>query len=150
MYVKSFLGGTYNETILKESTEICSPTDTRANLEHSYYEMPRFQDTKFPWSFLTQTYVQALGTVTQFPLECVWQDRPNSQTKRGGYLREMGVGGSFTRTVWRWRIKYHGVRKRQVIRKDCQRQFEVNQMKSARSQGKQVWIIKIGEKFIPE
>ena len=44
---KSFLRGTYNKTILKESRQVHSPSNARTSLEHSFYVMPRFQETKF-------------------------------------------------------------------------------------------------------
>jgi hypothetical protein len=45
--LKSILKGTYNKTILKESTQICSLTKARTDLEHSFYRMAWFQETKF-------------------------------------------------------------------------------------------------------
>jgi hypothetical protein len=44
---------------------MCLPTKARA-LEHSLYRMPRFQETKFPWTF-------RLGTAPRFsgPVELV-------------------------------------------------------------------------------
>ena len=50
--------GTYNKAILRESTPICLSTKART-LEHSLYRMPRFQETKFLWTF-------RLGTVLRF------------------------------------------------------------------------------------
>jgi hypothetical protein len=57
---------------LKESTLIHSQTDTRASLEHLCHGIPRLQETKFLWNFLSQTCVQAFGPVTWFPMEWVW------------------------------------------------------------------------------
>jgi hypothetical protein len=35
---KSILRGTYNKTILKESTQICSPTNAGKGSEHLFYK----------------------------------------------------------------------------------------------------------------
>jgi hypothetical protein len=41
-------GSSYNKAILRESTQIHSPTKARTDLEHSLYRMPQFQEAKFP------------------------------------------------------------------------------------------------------
>ena len=70
---KSILRGTYNKIILKESTQICAPTKAKSDLEHSFYRMPRFQETKFLWTFHLGTSSRFLGLSHESLLEWVWQ-----------------------------------------------------------------------------
>ena len=55
------LGGTYNKAILKESTQIHSPTNARTGLEHSFYRMTRLQETKLRETFFLRTASKLLA-----------------------------------------------------------------------------------------
>ena len=61
LFVKSFLGGTYNKTILKESTQNPSPTIARTNLNHlCVMGHQRLQETSFRETFCLRTAAKLL------------------------------------------------------------------------------------------
>ena len=75
LFVNSFLGGTYNKTILKESMLNPSPTITRTYLGHIVlWDAKDSPGDQFPWNFLPQDCSQAFGLATQTSLEwvCHW------------------------------------------------------------------------------
>jgi hypothetical protein len=61
LFVKSLLGGTYNKTILKESTQNPSPTIERTYLDYiCVMGHQRLQETSFHESFCPRTAAKLL------------------------------------------------------------------------------------------
>jgi hypothetical protein len=82
--------GTYNKTILRESTQIRLPTKTRT-LEDSSYRMPWFQDTKFPWTFHFGTAPRLLGLSGRSVLSRYSSHRSSCQQVPRGKGNSFGI-----------------------------------------------------------